>query len=119
MQRATPWAWLFHSCRTARPSDRLDDVLERLARAKCRTDGGADSNLSARARVATRARLALARLEGAETADLHALAPAQRVGDEAALRIEQRLDGACGLRLRHAGLVRKCLNQIRLVHLGS
>src|SRR5690606_35313387 len=94
----------------------LDCVLERLARAERSRNGRSDPDLRSRPGITTRARLALTRLKRAEARDLDSVPALQRLRDETGLRVKERIDGACCIRLAHPGPVRELLHQIRLVH---
>src|SRR5690606_38165088 len=91
-------------------------ILQRLARTERSADRGPDPDLETRARIATRARLPLARLERAEAGDLHTITLAQRFRDHTVLRTEDRIDGLLRVRLAQVRLGGKRLCQLRLVH---
>src|SRR5690606_1028243 len=108
-----PGAALFASSRTP---GLLDGVLQALPGTERRAGRGANADLLPRARIAPRAGLALAGLEGAEAGDLDLVALLQRRSNDAVARVEQGVDRALRVRLRQLRLARQVLDQLGLVH---
>src|SRR5205807_8703088 len=89
--------------------------LELLAGTERGSDRRLDLNRPTRLRVAAHARGALAGLEVAEPGDLHLRALLQFARDDA-LVVEQGVNRASGIGLRHLGAHGQCRGQLSFVH---